>query len=314
MADHNVQLERFQTLFPGQFGVPGSDVSAGIRTGGGNVYWVGDPDATYYDAADAHDGTDPHYPKATIQGGLDACVSGNGDMVVVMADSYVITESLTMTLDRVRLFSWDYLRGQPAPSVVIQADPTTFDLLTINADQIEVAGFKFEHGGSGTDNCIAVGTTGAAEACFIHDCRFEVGVYGVEIGSALGTVNDITVSDSTFIQVDATAGNAGVYVAYAIRAMIKDNFFYSAQAGTYGVSFRNAACAGTMIRNNDIVIVEAGGVAILRGAAVTAAFHGNRVSGGPTTASAISQQVDGGIYAVSNWVSDGTGGAQIDAT
>ncbi len=84
-------------------------MSYGIRTASGNVYYVGDSDATYYDANDNHDGTNPIYPKATIQAGLDACTNDRGDMVVLLADNYELTESLTITVDRVRLISWDYL-------------------------------------------------------------------------------------------------------------------------------------------------------------------------------------------------------------
>ncbi|NIQ90180.1 MAG: hypothetical protein GWN93_14575 [Deltaproteobacteria bacterium] len=128
MPDHGLQLERLTPFYPGQFGVPGSDVSYGIRTASGNVYYVGDDDATYYDANDNHDGTNPIYPKATIQAGLDACTNDRGDMVVLLADNYELTESLTITVDRVRLISWDYLRGESAPSVAIQSATDDFTL------------------------------------------------------------------------------------------------------------------------------------------------------------------------------------------
>jgi hypothetical protein len=56
--------------FAGQLGVPGSDTTQGLRLGTvGVVYYV---DKTHPDAADAHDGTDPNHPKATIASAIAA--------------------------------------------------------------------------------------------------------------------------------------------------------------------------------------------------------------------------------------------------
>jgi len=318
MGDHNVQITRLTPFYMGQMGVESSDNSLGIRTGGGgNVYYVGDPAATYYEAADVNDGTNPLYPKATIQSALDACVADHGDEIIVFPGNYELTATLTMTLDRVRLFSWDYLRGESAPSVAITSATDDFDLLSVNADQIEIAGIRFANGSAVTAlDCITVGTTGACVGVYIHDNKFaNGGGFGVDVGSALGTVNDITIRHNTFMQIDDNAAAAGVHLGYVVRADVDSNLFVSDQAGTYGVNLDNRITSGSIIRNNQFFIEEAGGVAIFRaGATADVMMSGNMVAGGPTTASAITQTIDGGLYAVENWVSNAAGGAQIDAT
>jgi hypothetical protein len=315
--DPNVPQVKFSPFFGTQMGVPGSDTPLGIRHGGGgNVYYVGDSAATHYEATDVNDGTDPRYPKATIQDALDACRNNYGDVVVVFPGNYELTETLTMTLNRVRIFSWDYFRGESAPSVAVTSATDDFDLLAINADQIEIAGIRWANGTDDTNSCIVIGTTGAVVGCYIHDCKFAVGGgYGIEVGSAAGTVNDCTIRHNTFTQIDDNQAAAGVLLNYVVRADVDENLFLSDQAGTYGVSIRNAATGGSIVRNNDFFVEEAAGVAIYRdGNAVDAMICRNMVSGGPTAASAITQRVDGGNYAVENYVSTDAGGAIIDAT
>ncbi len=189
--------------------------------------------------------------------------------------------------------------------------------MSINADQIEIAGIRFANGSATTAlDCITVGSTTAVVGVYIHDCKFAVGGgYGVEVGSASGTVNDCTIRGNTFMQIDDNAGAAGVYLSYVVRADVDDNLFLTDQAGTYGVSIRNAATGGSVVRDNKFFVEEQNGVAIFRaGATVDAMMTGNRVAGGASTTTAISQTADSGYYAVDNWVSDATGGAQIDAT
>jgi len=311
-----MQLERLRPWYPGQFGVPGSDVPYGIRTGSGGVYYVGDSAATHYNATDVNDGTDPLNPKATITGALAACTSEYSDTIVLLSEDYVFTGTVTIAVNRVQLVSWDWWRGEAAPSVSITSATDNFTLLAVNANQVEIAGIRFANGSDVANDCIAVGSTGAVVGCYIHDCKFAVGGgYGVNVGSALGTVNDITIRHNTFMQIDNNAGAAGVFLGYVVRADVDSNLFWTDQAGTYGVSVRNAVTTGSVIRNNEFFIEEAAGVAIFRAGATADVFMtGNRVGGGPTNITAITQTVDGGLYAVDNWVTGATGGAQIDAT
>jgi hypothetical protein len=310
------QLERLRPFYPGQIGVPGSDALTGIRTGSGGVFYVGDSTATHYYANDNNDGTDPMAPKATITGALAACTNDYSDTIVLLSNNNVLTGTNTIAVSRVQLVAWDYWRGESAPSVSITSALANFTLLAVEADQVEIAGIRFANGTDAANDCIAVGATAAVVGCYIHDCKFAVGGgYGVNIGSALGTVNDITVRNNTFIQINNNAGAAGVRLGYAVRADIDDNLFLTDQAGTYGVSCRNASSGGSVIRNNDFFIEEVNGVAIFRaGATVDALMVDNRVGGGPTNITAITRTNDGGLYASQNYCTSGAGGLIIDAT
>lgn len=311
-----VQLERLLPFYQGQFGVPGSDVPLGIRTGSGGVFYVGDSAATHYNATDVNDGTDPMNPKATIIGALAACTNDYSDTIILLSENYTQTGTVTVAIDRVQIVAWDYWRGESAPSCQIGSATDDFTLLAINADQVEIAGIRFANGSDVANDCIVVGSTTAVVGVKIHDCKFAVGGgFGIDVGSAAGTVNDITIRKNTFIQIDDNAGAAGVRLNYVIRGDVDDNLFLTDQAGTFGVSCPNRSSGGSVIRNNEFFIEEAAGTAISRaGNTVDVFMTGNRVGGGPTTVTAITQRVDGGLYAVDNWVTDNTGGAQIDAT
>lgn len=308
--------ERLEPFYMGQFGVDGSDVPLGVKTGIGNVIYVGTDDASgLIEPLDTNDGTRWNAPKATIQAALDACVDGQGDMVVILPGNYTITAALTMTNDRVRLYSWDWDRGPYCPSVCIMS--TTYDhtLLEVDANQIEIAGIRFANAGADTNACISVANGGSVIGLDIHDCRFSQGLAGILLGTA-ALAQDFHIHDCYFVQYDDTVGNAGINVVSAWQGLIEGNHFYTDEANTSGISFSvNQVCPDVMVRDNDFDIAVAGGTAINRaGALVNARFHGNRVSGGPTTASAITQTVDGGLCAVENYVSNAVGGALIDAT
>ena len=76
--------------YPGQMGVPGSDSQRGIRyQSTGVILYV---DGGHADASDAHDGTDPEHPKATIQGAINSTILSPGSIIRVAMGLY--TESV----------------------------------------------------------------------------------------------------------------------------------------------------------------------------------------------------------------------------
>lgn len=308
--------ERLEPFYMGQFGVDGSDVPLGIKTGIGNVIYVGTDDASgLIEPLDTNDGTRWNAPKATIQAALNACVDGQGDMVVILPGNYTITTALTMTNDRVRLYSWDWDRGPYSPSVCILSTTYDHNLLNVDANQIEIAGIRFANSGADTNVCISVANSGSVIGLDIHDCRFSQGLAGILLGTA-AVAQDFHIYENYFVQYDNTAGNSGINLASAWQGLIERNHFYTDETNTSGISFSvNQAYPDVMVRDNDFDIVVTNGVAINRaGNAVSARIHGNRVSGGPSTTTAITQRVDGGLCAVENYVSTNAGGALIDAT
>ena len=74
-------LTRLTPWYPGQMGVPGSDVSLGLRTAPqGNVYYV---DNTHLLATATGDGTDPNNPLTTIDIAIGKCTANHHDLIVV---------------------------------------------------------------------------------------------------------------------------------------------------------------------------------------------------------------------------------------
>jgi hypothetical protein len=94
-----IPLTRAKPFYPGQWGIPGSDNSLGLRTRPQScVYYV---DQNYATANDNNDGTDPEYPLLTITAALTRCVSGRGDVIVVMPGDY--QENLVVTKNYIHM-------------------------------------------------------------------------------------------------------------------------------------------------------------------------------------------------------------------
>jgi len=308
--------ERLEPFYMGQLGVDGSDVPLGIKTGIGNVIYVGTAAASnLIEPLDGNDGTRWNSPKAAVQAALDACVDGQGDMVCLLPGSYVLTEALTMTKDRVRLFAWDWDKGAYAPSVVIQSNTYDHDLLEIDANQCEIAGIRWANSGTGAFDCIKVAVNSSVIGLDIHDCRFSYGRSGIFVGAG-GVCQDFNFHDSYFVAYNSTANTAGIVFMLAMQGLVEDNYMYTGHSGTYNINFtKDRPFTGVMIRRNDLVVQETNGVAIYRASdQVIASMHHNYVSGGPAATTAITQRNDGGACAVNNYCSSGVGGVLIDAT
>jgi hypothetical protein len=92
-------LVRATPFYPGQWGIPGSDNSLGLRTvPQAKVFYVDPSDPL---ANDSNDGTLPAAPLVTIQQAVDNCTSGNGDHIVVMPGTY--DEDIVITKDYITL-------------------------------------------------------------------------------------------------------------------------------------------------------------------------------------------------------------------
>lgn len=309
MPDINIPLIREKAFYPGQIGIAGSDNSLGLRTAGGNVYYVG-LSTVFTTANDSNDGTDPEHPKATIQSALDACTAAKGDMVIVYPGHYDVTAVLTMEKSDVRLFSWDYLKGQGSPSTCIDGNADCH-VIQVDADNVEIAGFRIAslaHAHVGIRVAVAADKVG----CYIHDNLFAVGLYGIYLGVAAKWAQDVIIRRNTFMLMDNTAADAGIFLNKATRCIIEQNFFWSNVAlAAYGVAVANASQPGTVIRDNDFQFQQAGTGIFRAGTTVDVSIHRNMFSG---TITPITVLVDGGNHAVNNYVSDAAGGVLVDAT
>lgn len=307
-----VSLVRAVPVYPpGQFGVYGADSVGGLRSAGGEVYYVGGR-TLWLNADDQNDGTDPNNPKLTVQSALDRCVAGRRDTVVVLPGTYTISTQLTMTVAEVRLIGWDFQKARFANSVVFDGDGV--DILAVDAANCEIAGIHFDQSDNALYTGIDVSQTTAVAGTYIHDCMFEMGLAGILLGTAAAlTPSDVLIERCNFFQVQDTAAMAGIDVDRLGDSIIRDNMFYSnGQNAAYGIALANQATTGVLIRGNDFVFLQAGTGIFRAGTNASASFHENSFSGAGTS---ITVLIDGGDHAVENYqAAGGAGGTLVDAT
>jgi len=305
-------LTRLTPWYPGQMGVPGSDVPYGLRTAGGNVFYLG---ATLGNvvASDVNDGTDPLNPKATLAAALAECTSGQGDTIVVLPGRYQPTTATTVSVSSVKILGWDWLNGRAAGDTIFDGNGLR-DLLYIDGDHVEIAGITFEnYDVAGAFDCINVSITQGILGFHLHDCIFRVGLYGVVLGTAAGlTPGDVLIENNVFWLFANTAANAGIHMEEAARCRITGNIFGSQYGtGVYGISCADDTFDRVIIDHN-IFHTVAGDTAIFRaGAGVDVSMVANLFVGGGTS---ITILADGGTHAVENYAANTNGGALVDPT
>lgn len=209
-------LLRFKTLFPGQFGVPGSDVPLGIRTNPtGNIYYV---DPNHADANDDADGTDPEQPLETITEALTRCANFAGDVIAVSANNdwpfgnpavgrtTAIEEAVIVNKHGVSIIGL----APSSPIGVIWKPPTAAGVAcTIRALDVLIEGFAFcesdDGAGGGTGiYCEWNATTAWGDSSHIRHCYFGDGLdYGIQLEYAWNTF----IEDSEFVE----CVEAGIY-------------------------------------------------------------------------------------------------------
>lgn len=308
-----IPMMKLPPFFRSQVGVPGSDTPEGLRVGIGKVFYVADASHfTAWDVTDINDGTNPMEPKATLASALAACTSDDGDVIVMLPGQYALTAAVDVAVDRVRIVAWDWHRGMTAPTVALTA-AMAGAILTVNADQVEIAGIRFANSSTDTSDCVQVATSTAAIGVHVHDCRFSQGRYGLALGSASGIATDCHVERCTFLQIRNLAAAAGVHLDYAQRTLIgPDNYFQSNVANAaYGVLCANRTNPGTSVIGNWFQFLQAGTGIHRAGTTADVSMIANLFTG---TMTGINKIADGGTHGVENYVADAAGGALVDPT
>lgn len=214
-------LTRLQPWFPGQMGVPGSDVTLGLRTvPQGKVIYV---DHNHPDASDAHDGTDPDHPKLTIQGAVDSPWLEPGDMIVVgpaTVASQPITAILAPNYEENVLVANDrpafvtlMAVGTSRFQTVWNRDLTkanTLPLLDLRQAGWVISGFKFHPPAAGP--AIQLRDTAAPPDSSLYTIiegnLFDgawTGLYGIEIR---GLGDRLIIKDNWFLEFGPVGGGA----------------------------------------------------------------------------------------------------------
>lgn len=185
---------RLQPWYPGQPGVPGSDVQRGVRWSPTSIVLYVDPQHNF--ASDDADGTDPENPLVTVQQAVDQLVAFQTAMaeslegsVIVVANQAAITESVIV--NPTAPISCTILgAGSSAHQPVWAAATAPGTALTMRQEGWAIEGFTFEVTAAGTaiqlvevplpDAYIAYKST-------IRNCRFDGlwgGLYGVDFSGA----------------------------------------------------------------------------------------------------------------------------------
>ena len=248
-------LTRFNSMFPGQYGVPGAWTETGLRMHcTGAIFYV-DPNHT--DANDNRDGTDPTAPLATVATALTKCEAYRGDIIYVMANNYwqygnsadgyatPVQESVTVTVPGVRIV------GVSQSGVLgVCWRPSTVDgtCITVRATDTLIEGFAFlgRTGGTGVNAQWQAGThygdTLTVRHCFFDD-DLDEGIslsfsYNCDIHhnwfdncNEYGILGVVAVGDPGYLEIhhnfiyDCETG--GIWLPQADRCHVWENYIYN---------------------------------------------------------------------------------------
>ena len=175
-------LVRFPTLFPQQWGVPGTGHTTGLRTDVGGVVFYVDPNAV--GVSDGRDGTEPDAPLQTVAAALTKCRAYQNDVIAVMSNNSWqfgnpadgrttgIVESVTVTVPGVRIVG-----VAPAGQGVYWSPAANLGTcITVQALDVTIEGFFFWSGAHvGADGilCDWDGTTAWGDNMTVRHCTFD---------------------------------------------------------------------------------------------------------------------------------------------
>lgn len=272
------QLDRQANAWLKFVGEQGTGAQIGERVGVPHVFIV---NKDHPNANDSNPGTDPFYPLSTVQQGVDKCVSGRHDVVLISTASSAYEENVTVTSkDYVTLMGvghsdWGRPDIYPATGVGLtislsqgfHAERVYFfsdddDAVTLDSNGWMFVDCKFQ---GVSDGLLIKGATddsyGAGEGLALR-CTFEAcGAAGVRIEhaenpSGIGSWGNRFISchfrDNTgadFLSaVGATGGGAGIFLAM----LVKDCTFHD--VGAAHVYFDMDQGVGADLTANQILV------------------------------------------------------------
>jgi len=201
----NFPLIRQQPWYPGQMGVPGSDVSRGLRTQpNGIVLFV---DGNHPNATTTADGTDPNNPLSTITAAMAKLVAfhalsevqAEGSTIVIAPGTY--TDSIA--IDRTSYPPDCSIIGCGNSKFDVVWVPAAGDALSIDQSGWLIDGIHFQPAADGAGVKLTWNAGAGAEDTIIQNCFFDgrwgTGLYGVEFE---GAPANCTIQDCRFAEFD----------------------------------------------------------------------------------------------------------------
>jgi len=178
-------LQRFNSLFPGQYGVPGAWTDTGLRMHStGTVFYV---DPNFPGASDARDGTDPTSPLLTVATAITKCEAYRGDVIAVMGNAgwyyteggagytTVIAEEVTVDVPGIKIVG---LAPSAMTNVMWTPASDGGTCITVHECDVLIEGFTFTEGQTYAACGIAIDTTYDGATMFgdsltVRNCLFD---------------------------------------------------------------------------------------------------------------------------------------------
>jgi hypothetical protein len=228
-----------QPWYPGQMGVNGSDVQKGLRWGPSAIVMFVDENAA--DPSDAHDGTDPEHPMATIQGAVTKLIAHQtalahslaGSVIVVGAGATIAESVVVPATAPEGVTIMAETNGAYIPTWSPGASAGT--CLTLRAQDWRVTGFEFNFTGNSTAIRLewVPGSSYNASGTVIDHNHFSgwwAGLYGINL---VGAPYNVNISNNEFNEI-RSAGGAGTAYAIATTDASEANAY---QCGIYNNLF-----------------------------------------------------------------------------
>ena len=296
-------------------GVP-SSVQAYPRAFGNFYDWLGSnlnapatDDIYFVDAnlSSAGDGETWDTAYTTITAAI--AQAGDNDVIYIAPGDYLEGATIAITEDNLRLIG---VGGNQNSNAVLLYNNTTYaayDLLTVNANNVEIAGIGFT---TINDSCsaIKIATTAAAYKTWIHDCRFDgwsAGEYAIHTGTTYDSP-DVLVEHNLF-----RAWTTSALFCNATRGIYRSNIIH-VPAATIGIEhYPNAANRPDQLYHQNIILGAAStdtGIKITNTpSAGLYMIIENKVLNCNTS---ITGKATNDAACVLNYVGDASGGALID--
>jgi hypothetical protein len=268
-----LSLLKINPLYPGQWGIPGSDAPLGIRTMPyGNVYYVHNGHGA---ANDNNTGTDPDAPLVTITAAIAKATANMDDVIIVQGCNNALeTFPLALNKHKLHVFSSQWILGEEVPgSGRLITPPGDTAAFLITGDRVELAGFDMSAGA--THGCVEFSTVAQSWGAHIHHNRFGwmgAAQDGIRMTGAVDKVhflihdnrfNDKITRDGIRIEQNSTRteiwGNTfrlvgGIGINFVTLCTdvyaVHDNFFRVADGGAGEAITCNVNMTGCMFYNN----------------------------------------------------------------